>query len=267
MLTLLPLLLLASPSTSLASAQPTPTTAPATTTTTTVVTPPPGMVKVGPGEVPLVGQKEKEKVQAFLLDEAPVTNRDFAAFIVAHPTWSHGRPSSLFVEGRYLHHWVTAGEAGVDPDAPVVFVSWFAARAFCEAAGKRLPTTAEWELAALASPTSTDGSQDQAHTARVLGWYARPTPARLPPVKQTPKNAWGAYDLNALVWEWVEDFQTAMVADDAREGGGLRFCGGGGAGAADASDYARFMRYAFRASLDGRFTTSGLGFRCARTLP
>lgn len=230
---------------------------------------PVGMVKVGPGEVTLVGQKEKAKVKAFLLDEAPVTNRAYATFVAANPSWSQGRPSPLFVESRYLHHWVSATslDEGVEPEAPVVFVSWFAARAFCEAAGKRLPTTAEWELAALASTTSTDGSGDPDHAAKVLGWYARPTPHRLPPVKQTAKNAWGAFDLNSLVWEWVDDFQSAMVADDAREGGGLRFCGGGGAGAADAADYARFMRYAFRASLDGRFTTSGLGFRCARTLP
>ncbi len=227
------------------------------------------MVVVGPGSVALVGQKVPRPVAAFLLDEMPVTNRDYAAFVVAHPAWRTGAPSALFIEARYLHHWdaPSSFSAAIDGDGPVVFVSWFAARAFCEAAGKRLPTSAEWELAAQASTTTVNGGQDPAHTARVLDWYARPTPSPMPRVGQTQQNAWGVFDLNGLVWEWVEDFQSAMVADDAREGGGLRFCGGGGAGAADATDYARFMRYAYRASLEGRFTTSGLGFRCARTIP
>jgi sulfatase modifying factor 1 len=230
------------------------------------------MVVVGPGSVPLVGQKVPRTVAAYLLDEVPVTNRDFAAFVAAHPEWRKGAPSSLFIEARYLHHWGPSKDgasfaADVNPDGPVVFVSWFAARAFCDATGKRLPMSAEWELAAQASTTTVNGGADPAHTARVLDWYSRPTPSSMPPVGQTQRNAWGVFDLNSLVWEWVEDFQSAMVADDAREGGGLQFCGGGGAGAADATDYARYMRYAYRASLEGRFTTSGLGFRCARSIP
>ena len=221
---------------------------------------------VGPGQVNLVGQKKAVPVAVFELDAAPVTHAAFAAFVAEHPVWRRGAVSSLFAEGRYLHHWrAPATPHAADAQAPVVFVSWFADRAYCAAQGKRLPTTAEWELAAMASSTAHDATRDKEHQAEVLGWYARPTPQHLANVASGVANAWGVFDLNTLVWEWVEDFQSALVADDAREGGGLRFCGGGGAGAADAADYTRYMRYAYRAALDGRFTTSGLGFRCART--
>jgi len=41
------------------------------------------------------------------------------------------------------------------------------------------------------------------------------------------------------------------------------FCGSGAAGAVDPSDYAAFMRFAFRGSLKAVYTQANLGFRCA----
>jgi protein SCO1/2 len=69
------------------------------------------------------------------------------------------------------------------------------------------------------------------------------------------------------VWEWVFDFNNDVVSTDSRAEGGDRakaFCGAGAADARDREDYARFMRAAFRSSLEARFTTRSLGFRCAR---
>jgi formylglycine-generating enzyme required for sulfatase activity len=43
-----------------------------------------------------------------------------------------------------------------------------------------------------------------------------------------------------------------------------RFCGAGAATAADATDYATFMRYAFRSSLRASYTVRNLGFRCSQ---
>ena len=37
--------------------------------------------------------------------------------------------------------------------------------------------------------------------------------------------------------------------------------------ATDFADYAAFMRYAYRSSLQARYTTGNLGFRCARDVP
>ena len=58
-----------------------------------------------------------------------------------------------------------------------------------------------------------------------------------------------------------------MVTGAARDDSSLDrslFCAGGAVSATDAANYAAFMRYAFRSSLDGNFTTNNLGFRGAR---
>jgi formylglycine-generating enzyme required for sulfatase activity len=75
--------------------------------------------------------------------------------------------------------------------------------------------------------------------------------------------------MHGLVWEWVEDFNSAMVTGESRADSGIErdlFCGSGAASASDFRDYAAFMRYAFRSSLDAKYAVSNLGFRCARSV-
>ena len=82
-------------------------------------------------------------------------------------------------------------------------------------------------------------------------------------------NFWGIEDLHGLTWEWIHDFGASLVSSDSREKGEgqkLRFCGASGASARDPSDYASFMRVAFRSSLEAPYTTARLGFRCARNI-
>lgn len=219
--------------------------------------------------LPLYPPSPTEKtipVASFRMDRTPVTNGEYLSFVGEHPEWQRGRVGRLLADSGYLASWKSALETGLDPEAPVTGVSWFAARSYCEAHGGRLPTEAEWELAATASETSRDGSGDPAFAAQILEWYAAPTPAKLPPVGRGKPNFWGLYDLHGLVWEWVEDFNSSMVSADNRDdkdGDRLRFCGNGGTGAASKEDYAAFMRVAFRSSLQATYTTSSLGFRCA----
>ena len=232
------------------------------------------LAKVGPGVLrPLYPSSPDEtevKVEAFLLDRTPVTNAQYLAFVRSNPRWQKGQVPRLFVDENYLALWATPTKLGprAAPNAPVVHVSWFAAKAYCEARGARLPTENEWEMAAAASETQPDASRDPAFLARILAWYSRPTPERLPDVAQGRANYWGVQDLHGLVWEWVLDFGNALVSGDSRENGDpdtMRFCGAGALSAKDREDYASFMRLAFRSSLQPAYSTANLGFRCARS--
>ena len=174
----------------------------------------------------------------------------------------------MFADGQYLSHWtqpLDLGEAGAN--APVTRVSWFAASAYCEAQGGRLPTWLEWEYVAASDETRRDARQDPAWRERILGWYSRTGGSALPEVGQTPENIYGVQDVHGLVWEWVEDFNALMISADNREQGDpdlLRFCGAGSLSASDRDNYAILMRTAMLSALRANATTRNLGFRCAR---
>ena len=211
-------------------------------------------------------------VAAFLLDERPVTNAGFLAFVAANPKWQRSKVSPLFADSSYLKNWaddLTLGDRAPER-APVVRVSWFAARAYARWAGKRLPLTAEWEFAASAGYTSLDGKNDEQLKRDLYAWLARPVPAIQADVTAAKANFYGIRGLHGLVWEWVDDFNTAMVTGESRADSGLErdlFCGAGSVGAKDTTDYAAFMRQALRSSLKANNTTTSLGFRCAKDLP
>ncbi len=211
------------------------------------------------------------EVRPFALEEHAVTNAQFLAFVAANPRWRRGSVRRLLADDQYLASWagpLALGDA--PPDVPVTQVSWHAARAYCAWRDRRLPTEAEWEWAARASATAPDASRDPEFTARILRWYAQPRQS-LRVAGEGEPNVWGIRDLHGVIWEWVEDFGAAMVASDDREREGGRYvdrvCGAGSIGAGDPTDYATFMRFAFRSSLRASYTTSRLGFRCAADAP
>lgn len=215
----------------------------------------------------------RTKVATFSLMKRPVTNAEFLAFVRSHPEWRRDRVPSVFAEpGNYLSHWRSPLELGADnlPLQPVTQVSWFAATAYCEAQGARLPTWAEWEYVAAADATRRDARPDPAWRERILGWYSKPSNTAMSPVGKSPPNAYGVQDMHGLVWEWAEDYAAMMVSGDNREQKAddrLKFCGAGAISMDDRENYAVLMRVAMLSSLEADDSTSSLGFRCAKSMP
>jgi len=212
------------------------------------------------------------KVIPFRLDRSPVDQLNFSKFLKDSPDFRPERIKRVLAEERYLSDW-KRGSRDWKPNPknihhPIIYVSWFAANAYCESVKGRLPTTLEWEYAAAASATRADASQDQAFLAKILNWYARATAVR--DVKKEPPNLYGIYDLHGLIWEWTSDFNSSFITMDNREDGEQSknlFCGNSGQGAENRANYAAFMRYAMRSSLRPNYVTEHLGFRCAYDIP
>ena len=207
-------------------------------------------------------------VAGFAMRSTPVSNGEFLAFVKQAQQWQRGRVSRVFADGRYLLHWrapVQLGDATL-PEQAVTHVSWFAAQAFCESEGARLPTWLEWEYVAAADATRIDARASPAWRAQILSWYARPASAP-PGIVGGSANVYGVRDLHGLIWEWVDDFNALLVSADSRNQGDpdkLQFCGAGAISLKDRDNYAVLMRIALLSSLGAADTTRNLGFRCVR---
>ncbi|MGC5848780.1 formylglycine-generating enzyme family protein [Ralstonia pseudosolanacearum] len=216
------------------------------------------------------GQPQRVRIEPFELRATPVTVADFQAFLQTHEAWRRDRVPEVFAGPAYLADWADALHPApqASPQAPVTGVSWFAARAYCESEGARLPTWLEWESAAAADATRADARDDPQWRQRILTWYERPAARVLPPVGGPP-DVHGARDLHGLIWEWVDDFNALFISGDSRTQGDpdkQKFCGAGAISIVRRDSYAVLMRVALLSSLGGTDATGSLGFRCARTL-
>lgn len=216
--------------------------------------------------LPMYGSaNELVTIKSFEMDKLPVTNADFLKFVKDYPEWRKSKVPGLFADASYLRNWqddLSFPQAMAD--APVTNVSWFAAKAYCECQGKRLPSTNEWEYAAMAGYERRDERKDSLYSARILAAYETPR-TYLKPVGRSKANYWGIHDLNELVWEWTSDFASIMMSGENRDQNQRSlFCGAGSQNATDLMNYAAFMRYAFRNSVQARYNITNLGFRCVR---
>jgi formylglycine-generating enzyme required for sulfatase activity len=218
--------------------------------------------------------QEHIEVAAFAIDRDQVTRGQFLSFVRAHPQWRRDRVRPVFADARYLADWPSADAIPGSLDSPVTSVSWFAAKAYCSAEGKRLPTVDEWEYAAAADDRVRDASHSPARRARLLALYASIRGAGSPGALRDGANVYGVRGLHGAVWEWTLDFNSVVVADDSRTvGGGADardhhlYCASASIGATDPSDFPAFVRFAVRAGLTARSTTRTLGFRCASSAP
>lgn len=217
---------------------------------------------------PVASVSTPVEIAPFSMRTTPVTVGDFTRFVAQHPEWRRGQAPRVMADIRYLAQWASPQSPGpsLAPDSPVTDVSWFAAGAYCESEGARLPTWLEWEFAAAADETRADARSDPAWRRKILSWYETTTSQSLAPVGGKP-NLWGVRDLHGLVWEWVEDQNALFIAGDSRTQGDpdlLKFCGAGAINIIDRDSYAVLMRIALLSSLGAADTTRSLGFRCVR---
>ncbi|MCH7981986.1 MAG: formylglycine-generating enzyme family protein [Proteobacteria bacterium] len=208
-------------------------------------------------------------VDDFLVQDTPVTNAEFLRFVLHRPEWQRGTAVSLFVDDQYLATWdgpiSLAPESG--PQQPVTQVSWFAANAYCESQNARLPSWYEWEYLAAANDDMADARHLAEWRQGILSWYSQTGGDQIADVRSEPANYYQVFDTHKLVWEWVDDFNAFLVSGDNREQGGadqLQFCGAGAISMEEKENYAILMRVAMLSSLEARYTTRNLGFRCAR---
>lgn len=207
-------------------------------------------------------------VKPFLIDERPVTNAEFLAFVKANPQWQRSSVKKIFVDAAYLKDWKSDTELplNADPEAPVCFVSWFAAKAFAKSIGKRLPTLDEWEFVAMADTDTPNARYKPSYSDAILDLYLEKD-RQYKKVKQSKPNYWGVYNVFDLIWEWTDDFNSALTTGDSRAGEyddkGL-FCAGGATSATDVLNYAAYMRYSMRTAIKANYTIANLGFRCAK---
>ncbi len=189
-----------------------------------------------PPDAPFLFDNEKwahpVTLAPFRIARAPVTNAEFQAFHAdggyQHRElwdaegwcWRHGAEADHPVYWRRedtgnwhlrrFNEWLD-----LPPHQPVTHVNWFEANAYCRWAGRRLPTEAEWEAAAIGEPAS-DG-RELSSRKRLYPWGHQPT---TPTHANLDARALGTIDVAALpagdsafgcrqmlgnVWEWTAD--------------------------------------------------------------
>ncbi len=183
------------------------------------------------------------EVAPFRISRTAVTNAEFAAFVEAggyqqERWWSEaGWRWRTEAGAEQPLYWQRSGQGwrvrrfdsdvALEPELPILHVNWYEADAYCRWAGRRLPTEAEWEMAAAAEPNG-PGTWRK----RRFPWGDEPpTPERANldwirggclPVGALPAgdSYFGCRQMIGNVWEWTaDDFQPypGFVVDPYKE--------------------------------------------------
>jgi formylglycine-generating enzyme required for sulfatase activity len=130
--------------------------------------------------------------------------------------------------------------------------------------GYRLPTEAEWEMAARAGqslPFSGDANAD------VVAWHKDNSDDATHPVCTKTPNAWGLCDMSGNVWEWTWEWKAEVSGSELVDPSGAMFgkykSARGGSMRYEVLD----VRVARRIGFAPNAAYSGLGLRLVRTAP
>lgn len=157
----------------------------------------------------------------FKQPDYPVTNlQDYSQWWVwkTGANWRHPKGPGSTIEGLENH--------------PVVHIAYEDAVAFCEWAGRRLPTEAEWELAARGTlqnkkyPWGDNRQELESSTNSWTGNFPNTNDEQdgyvtTAPVSTYPPNGYGLYDMAGNVWEWTSDWYNSRYYSWALEQGTL----------------------------------------------
>ena len=223
-------------------------------------------------------------LDAYWIDKTEVTNEQYTAFLNEEGNQSEGGETWLDVgsgdERIYQVNDMWQTEAGYE-DHPVVEVSWYGAAAYCEWAGGRLPTEAEWEKAARGENGFLYPWGDGVLNGNLANFCDRNCKKDFPdfgeddgyaetsPVGNYPAGAssYGALDMAGNVWEWVADWfdeDYYSVSPDENPTGPLsgeyRVMRGGSWG-----DFSSLQRCSLRYWLAPDLPWNNVGFRCVHS--
>jgi formylglycine-generating enzyme required for sulfatase activity len=196
-------------------------------------------------------------LDAFFIDETPVTNAEYKRFLDAKPDYP--APPGWDKKRRTF--------PPRKADHPVVNVSWEDANAYARWAGKQLPTEAQWEKAARGIDRRRYPWGDEFDPTRCNSWETAifdTTPvARYAPRGNSP---YGVMDMAGNVWEWCADwyaadyYQHSPSHNPAGPTDGILRVLRGGAWSSDRSD----LRAANRGLYYPRYSNVLVGFRCVK---
>jgi formylglycine-generating enzyme required for sulfatase activity len=198
-------------------------------------------------------------LDAYWIDQTEVTNKQYAT---CEASGACTPPSDSSSETNTSYY----GSSKFD-DYPVIYVDWNQAQAYCEWAGRRLPTEAEWEKAARGVDGKTYPWGENEPTANLLNLDMNVGDTTFVGNYPQGVSPYGAQDMAGNVWEWVNDwydktyYKKSPVSNPAGASSGEIRVLRGGSWADGGTD----VRSSARLEYSPDVTSFIFGFRCSRS--